>query len=70
MLDPLASLGSIVKSNKPSNIDSIYYLFFDKGISLNEFNELPIPYIITIIKTHNYQLKEQEREMKKAQRKR
>ena len=47
-------------SEKPSTIELVFYLFFDKGISLEEFSELPIPYIMNIVKTQSY-IKEQER---------
>jgi hypothetical protein len=61
-------LDSIVKDkqNKPSNIDMIYYLFWKKGIDYNTFKELPIPYIFTIINTHNWVQKEEEKAHKKA----
>jgi hypothetical protein len=66
----LSGLDSLTNEDKPSNLDMIYYLFWDKGISKTDFDELPLPYIMSILKTHSY-IKEQEaKEMKKAQRKR
>jgi len=63
----LDSLNELVPEKEtPSNIDFIYYLFFKRGISLKEFNELPIPYILNIVKTHSYIKEEEEKELKKA----
>ena len=50
----------------PSNIERVYYTFFEKGISLIEFNKLPIPYIMGIMRTQSYINKLQEKEMKKG----
>lgn len=47
--------------NEPSDLEGIYFLFFDKGISLKEFNELPIPYIMSILKVNKY-VKDKESE--------
>lgn len=47
------------KSSKPSDLEFIYYLFWERGIALNEFNELPIPYIISVVSSLSYS-KEQE----------
>ena len=49
----------------PSNMDLIYYTFWEKGISLNEFNELPIPYILGIMNSIKYVSELQKKEMKK-----
>jgi len=68
-LDSLSSL--VVKDiNKPTNIDTIYYLFWKRGISLKEFNELPLPYIFSILNTHRWIKKEEEKQYKKSNRKR
>lgn len=42
----------------PSDLDRLYYLFFEKGISYNEFIKLPMPYIFSIMRTHGYIHKE------------
>lgn len=55
--------------NKPSDLEFVYYLFFDKGISLKEFNELPIPYILSILKTHNFVTEQERKALEKSQRK-
>jgi len=60
---------STEKSRKPSNIDMIYYLFWEKGIDYNKFKDLPIPYIFRIIHTHNWVKQEEEKAYKKANRK-
>lgn len=57
------------KKFKPSNIDMIYYLFWEKGIDYNTFKELPIPYIVSIIKTHNWVKEEEDKANKKANKK-
>lgn len=49
----------------PSNLEMIYFTFFEKGISYNEFNELPIPYILGILRTKTYLIKLEEKEMKR-----
>lgn len=64
-------LDSIATNKKyvPSSIDSIYYLFWDKGISLEEFEKLPLPYIFTILNVHNYIKEKEKEELDKAKRK-
>jgi hypothetical protein len=69
MID-LNSLETVVNNRKPTDVEGVHYLFWDKGISLKEFNELPLPYIFGILKVHNYIQKQEEKAMKKAQRKR
>lgn len=64
-IDKIVSAGKYV----PSNIDTIYYLFFDKGVDFIQFSHLPIPYIITIINVHSYIKTEEEKAHKKAMRK-
>lgn len=54
---------------KPDFMDTMYYLFWEKGISSNEFDELPIPYIMRIMKVHNYVKEQEEKEMKKSRKK-
>ena len=54
------------KSDRPTSMESILYLFWEKGISYNEFKNLPIPYIMGIIKTHNWVKREEERAIQKA----
>ena len=49
----------------PSAIETIYYLFWEKGIDYNQFKELPIPYIMSILNTFNYVKKKEEEAMKK-----
>jgi len=56
-------------SRKPSNIEFMYYLFWEKGIDLNRFNELPIPYILSITKTHNWVKEEENKAYEKARKK-
>jgi hypothetical protein len=57
------------KVDIPSDIETIYFMFWEKGIDFNTFNELPLPYIFSILKVQSYFNKEQEKANKKAQRK-
>lgn len=66
----LSGLDSLTNEYKPNNLEMIYYLFWEKGISKTEFDELPIPYIISILNVYNYVKGLEAKEMKKAQRKR
>lgn len=65
MSDDFADFVTDGSDTKPNNIESVLYLFFDKGIDYNTFIELPIPYILSILKSHVYIKKEEERAMKK-----
>jgi len=67
MLD-LSSLNQF-KKDSPSDLAFIYYLFWDRGISLKEFNELPIPYITQILETYAYVKQQEEKEMNKTKKK-
>jgi hypothetical protein len=49
----------------PSSLDTIYYCFWDKGISLKEFNELPIPYLVNIMFTWEYAKRKEAEALKK-----
>jgi len=66
-LNDLAELAT--NKDKPTQLDYIYYLFWDKGMGENDVNEMSIPYILSIIKTHSHVQKEQEKEMKKGSKK-
>ena len=71
MLAGLDSLNELVeKPQEPTDVEMIYYLFWEKGIGLKEFNNLPLPYIFSILRTFSYVKEQEEKEMKKAQRKR
>jgi hypothetical protein len=65
-LDELAP--SKDKLSEPDTIQIIHYAFFKEGIDLNQFNELPIPYILSIMDTLAYFKKQEEKESKKARR--
>lgn len=69
MLLGLEGLKALSKNRGPSEMDFIHYLFWEKGIDLERFNKLPIPYIFSILSTHKYIKKEEEKDMKKQQRK-
>jgi hypothetical protein len=59
-------LGDIVSGPRtPSDLDMVYYLFFINGVSFREFEELPIPYILSICETHAWIKKQEEKAMKK-----
>lgn len=61
----LDALDQIVTDKKPSSVEQVYHLFWEKGIDYTAFSKLPIPYILGILKAHNYI----EREKDKAYRK-
>lgn len=65
----LSSLDEHFSKKGPSTLEFIYYLFFKRGIPLDKFNELPIPYILSMVNTHSYIKEEQNKEIKKSQRK-
>ena len=67
-LDDLEKL-AINYKNKPTDLEFIYYWFWRKDMGLKEFNLLPLPYIFGIINTYTYMKQLEEKEMKKAQRK-
>ena len=54
------------KERIPSNEEFVQHLFFDKGISLNEFVSLPLPYILSMIMTTMHINKENDKEMEKT----
>lgn len=56
----------VVNPDKPSDIEFLYYLFWDKGIGLEKVVEYPLPYLFSILKAHNYVKKEEEKAYKKA----
>lgn len=63
-------LDCLVDKQIPSTLDFIYFSFWDRGISLEEFNRLPIPYILTMIQTLNYIKAKEQNELEKTKRKR
>ena len=58
--------GLVDKSGQPSDIDLIYYIFWERGIDYNAMKSLPIPYIIAMLKTHNWIKQEEIKAQKKA----
>jgi len=56
----------IPNTNKPTNLELIYYIFWKQGISIELMCKLPIPYIFNIVKTHGYIKEEESKAMKKA----
>ena len=70
MLEQLDSLNCLVHDeDQPQDFELVLYLFWEKGIGWNEFKEYPLPYIFSIMKSHHYIKKLEEKEVKKAQRK-
>jgi hypothetical protein len=55
--------------SKPNELETIYYLFFEHGISIVEFEQLPLPYIFGILKTYNYVRDEEIKQLKKGKKK-
>ena len=54
----------IEKEKEPATMELVYYIFFEKGIDYHRFNELPIPYILSILSTNKYIKKKEEESMK------
>ena len=65
MLKRLDSLQSLVEENKPTNLEAIYFLFFEQGIGFNEFKKLPLPYIMSMLKVNSYKIEQEIRAQKK-----
>jgi len=40
---------------------SVAYFFLEKGVSYNEFKELPVPYILKMLEHHNKVIEKQKR---------
>lgn len=55
---------------KPNNTEMLMYLFFERGISYEEFKRLPLPYILSMASVHGYIRDLEAKEMEKAKRKR
>jgi len=57
------------KKVKPSDLDSIYYILAKEfSLLLDKIDLLPIPYLVSLVDSHNYVKKEEEKEIKKSQR--
>ena len=56
-------------TSKPTSLQTIYYIFWDKGFSLKDLDELPLPYIFEILKTHNWVKEQEQKEIEKSRRK-
>ena len=55
--------------NSPSNLSFLYHLFASEfSISLKDMQELPMPYLISLVETQQYLKKEEEKAYKKANR--
>ena len=55
------------KSNKPQDIDIVYYVLVKEfGLSLKDIYELPIYYIMGLLSTHHYVKELEEKELKKS----
>ena len=52
-------------NKKPTNLESVYYIFWDKGISQVEFELLDLPYIFNIIKVFKYTKTEEAKAMQR-----
>jgi hypothetical protein len=52
--------------HKPTDVESVWYFFLDKGIGYNEFKELPIPYIMSMLKCAEYEHKQMKKQNRKV----
>ena len=57
------------RKRTPNNMSMILYIFWEKGIDINSFNKLPIPYILDILNSYNWVKNEEDRANKRANKK-
>ena len=70
-LEGLDSLSeAVTEDEEPSYMDLLYYLFWKRGIGLEEFNRTPIPYIQGICRTYYYIKEKEVKDTKRQNRKR
>jgi len=58
-------LSVLVKDKKPTNLEFIYYIFWERG-QLQVLERLPLPLIFSIMNTHVYMKEEEVKAMKKG----
>lgn len=63
MLDGLEDF--VDSSSKLDGISQVYYFFLERGVTPQQLDELPIPWIIEMLKTHTYVMKQQEKAAKR-----
>ena len=61
----LSGLDEFVSERKPEPLDQIYYFFLERGVLPSQLDELPIPYVMAMLNTHSYVMKEQEKASKR-----
>ena len=61
----LDGLQEFTVSSKPESLDFIYYFFLERGVTPQQLEELPIPYIMAMLNTHNHVMKQQEKAAKR-----
>jgi hypothetical protein len=70
MFDSIDSILSLAPQEvKPTNLQTIYYIFWEKGFSLKDLDELPLPYIFEILQTFNWVKDQEKKEIEKSKRK-
>jgi len=65
MLVGLDKLDKFNQDRKPTSIEMVYYLFWEKGIDYNTFNKLPLPYIFSVLKAIVFVRQEEEKAIKR-----
>ena len=58
--------GFVSRDPEPSNVESLHFFFLEKGVGLEEFNGLPIPYILGMVWVASENHKRQKKEGKKG----
>ena len=53
------------KAKEPEPHEFVWHAFWDKGISLVEFDQLPLPYILSIMQTQHHINAQMEKERKR-----
>lgn len=64
MLHGLNTLEDFNKSQEPGWLEQVWFFFLENGVSWEEFNRLPLPYIFSILRVNQYQAEQQEKRMK------
>ena len=69
MIPGFQELDRQFKRAGPSALDTVYYIFMEKGISQAELNKCDLPYIFRMIATYNYYKEQEANELKKSSKK-
>lgn len=61
---------TVKNKNKPLSIEVVYHILAKEyNITLDKICELPVPYLLSLLKVYSYIKEDEERELKKSRRK-